>query len=42
MKHLDIITCESCDSESAVFHWEARYDGYRGTCMVCKGDWPES
>jgi len=42
MKHTDTITCESCNSHSAVLHWEPRYDGHRGTCMVCGGDWPES
>ena len=37
-----IIICESCEKQSAVLFWDIRYNGYRGMCMVCKGNWPES
>ena len=42
MKHADTVTCDSCNSHSAVLHWETRYGGNRGTCMVCVGDGTES
>ena len=42
MQNSDTIICKNCKSRTAILHWDTRYDGYRGTCMKCGGDWPES
>ena len=34
--------CNSCEKYSAVLFWDDRYNGYRGKCVSCKGNWPES
>jgi len=36
------ITCNSCGKDSARLFWDQRYNGYRGMCMLCEGNWPES
>ncbi len=36
------ISCGSCDKRSAVIIWDNRYAGYRGQCILCENNWPES
>ena len=42
MKYIEIISCNSCEQKSGRLLWDDRYDGYRGFCIKCEGNWPES
>ncbi len=42
MTQKNIISCNSCTKHSALLYWDRRYDGYRGNCMLCGGNWAES
>jgi len=42
MKHIEIISCNTCEENSAQVLWDDRYNGYRGICSKCEGNWPES
>ena len=37
-----LIACPVCQTDSGSLSWDARYNGYRGTCVLCGCDWPES
>ena len=36
------IQCPICDTDSATLFFDERYGGFRGTCMLCGGNFPES
>jgi hypothetical protein len=36
------IFCIVCNKQIAVIIEEPRYNGYRGICLKCDGNWPES
>ncbi len=36
------IFCNTCAKKSAFVIWDERYSGYRGVCIFCGGNWPES
>jgi len=36
------VMCQSCRLEKAVIYWNQKYQGYRGFCIVCGNNWPES
>ena len=42
MRPESVLSCNSCDEKSAVLFWDRRYNGYRGRCMMCGGNWAES
>lgn len=42
MKSLEQISCDTCEEKSALLVWDDRYNGYRGVCGKCDGNWPES
>jgi hypothetical protein len=42
MKNLEIISCNTCEENSAQVMWDDRYNGFRGFCSKCEGNWPES
>jgi len=37
-----LITCGVCEKKSAIIIWDNRYSGFRGYCLICKNNWPES
>ena len=41
MKIVCFTVCVVCDNPAPIVH-EPRYSGYRGICLECKGNWPES
>ena len=41
MSATSFITCIVCNSPAQVVE-ESRYDGLRGVCSKCGGNWPES
>ncbi len=41
MQTIAHIVCNVCDSEAQIVE-ESRYDGLRGICFKCGGNWPES
>ena len=42
MRIMNITVCTSCESKLALIIEEPRYNGYRGICLLCGGNWPES
>ena len=42
MKQQKDTVCDICEKQSAVLFWDVRYNGYRGACSSCEGNWPES
>ena len=38
----ETIPCMVCGSSNIHTYWDRNYSGYRGTCMACKNNWPES
>jgi len=34
--------CMSCGSTNTIKVFDPRYNGYRGHCLDCGGNWPES
>lgn len=36
------LICNGCEKKSALLIWDDRYSGYRATCLLCDGNWPES
>ena len=36
------LLCNVCEKKSALLIWDDRYSGFRGTCLVCGSNWPES
>lgn len=42
MKIITHTVCTVCETEIALVIDEPRYNGYRGICFSCKGNWPES
>jgi len=42
MNIFDYVKCLVCGSEGAILFEDARYNGLRGLCNRCGGNWPES
>ena len=36
------IPCGGCGSLKIHIVWDRNYSGYRGNCIICKNNWPES
>jgi hypothetical protein len=34
--------CMACDSPVTYIIWSKKYSGYRGECVACNHNWPES
>lgn len=37
-----VTICQSCNYSRADIKYDIRYNGYRATCQICGGNWPES
>jgi len=42
MMAVDFTTCIVCGAKLALVIEEPRYNGYRGICLRCEGNWAES
>jgi len=42
MKIFDYVKCLICGNERAILFEEPRYNGLRGICEKCDGNWAES
>ena len=42
MRKKIFVECRGCDSLAAYVIFEHRYNGLRGYCPKCEGNWPES
>ena len=40
--HKQATECMGCGSPVTYIIWSKSYSGYRGKCMVCNHNWPES
>jgi len=38
----ETMPCMVCGSPNIHISWDRNYSGYRGNCMACKNNWPES
>jgi len=36
------VPCLNCGFQNALVFLESKYNGFRGFCPDCKGNWPES
>jgi hypothetical protein len=36
------LNCDVCGKSSGLLRWDESYVGYRGRCILCENDWPES
>ncbi|MFQ5440932.1 MAG: hypothetical protein ACE5DL_05660 [Nitrosopumilaceae archaeon] len=41
MNTIGYVRCTSCNSQASIIE-ETRYNGLRGICSKCGGNWPES
>lgn len=42
MSYSNNATCFECGCACVMIVLDSRYNGYRGRCPKCGGDWPES
>lgn len=42
MKYQELTECQTCQSLHALVFFEPKYNGFRGFCPHCGGNWPES
>lgn len=41
MRTVGYVTCTGCNSKASIME-DLRYNGLRGFCFECGGNWPES
>ena len=41
MRLVGYVTCTGCNSKASIME-DSRYNGLRGICFECGGNWPES
>lgn len=37
-----MVLCIECGRHAALIKLEPKYNGFRGKCLQCDGEWPES
>lgn len=41
-EEVESISCQACGFSKTYITWSVKYSGYRGFCVTCKHNWPES